>query len=113
MAGNGQQVGTFNGTASSASGTGGHARYDLSDAARLIDQLHRHVTATHRRVEIVRAGDDGGDDVCVLISKSELDCLERALDILGDSDAVKELCGELALLTSRDRAVASSTTPPL
>lgn len=61
--------------------------------SRLIDLYHR-IACTQGRVEI--AADEGGDCDCVLISKAELDSLERALTILADSRAVRELSGHLA-----------------
>jgi PHD/YefM family antitoxin component YafN of YafNO toxin-antitoxin module len=59
----------------------------------LID-LYRRVACTQGRVEI--AADERGECDCVLISKAELDSLERALNILADSRAVRELSGHLA-----------------
>jgi PHD/YefM family antitoxin component YafN of YafNO toxin-antitoxin module len=61
---------------------------DLSRASRELGQLYDQVTRGNRRVEIIR-GDSR--DACVIISKVELESLERALEILGDSDAVIEL----------------------
>jgi PHD/YefM family antitoxin component YafN of YafNO toxin-antitoxin module len=61
---------------------------DLSQARRELERLYRQVAREHQRVEF---GDAGSDDVCVLISKAELESLERALEILGDSDEVRQL----------------------
>ena len=52
----------------------------------LVD-LYRRIACTQGRVEI--AADQGGECDCVLISKAELDALERALNILSDSSAVR------------------------
>jgi hypothetical protein len=71
---------------------------DLRDASANFAELHRRVIESGRRVEIVP---DNGSASSVLISKAELECLERAVEILGDSDAVKALCGEIAMLASR------------
>lgn len=59
----------------------------------LID-LYRRIGCTQGRVEI--ATEVGGECDCVLISKAELDSLERALSILADSRAVRELSGHLS-----------------
>lgn len=61
--------------------------------SNLID-LYRRIACTQGRVDI--AAEEGGECDCVLISKAELDSLERALSILADSRAVRELSGHLA-----------------
>ena len=71
--------------------------YDVSLIASNLQQLHEHVTRTLGRVEITRPG---GDERCVLISKRELDSLERALEILSDTDDVRDMCGKIAQLAS-------------
>jgi hypothetical protein len=58
----------------------------------LID-LYRRIACTQGRVEIT--AEEGGECDCVLISKAELDSLERALTILADSRAVRELSSHL------------------
>jgi hypothetical protein len=55
--------------------------------------LYRLVSKHQGRVEIT--GDDGQSE-CVLISKTELDGLERALSILSDSQAVLDLTQSLS-----------------
>ena len=75
-----------------------HTRtYDVSLIASNFQQLHEHVTRTLRRVEITRPG---SDDRCVLISKQELDSLERALEILSDTDDVRDMSGKIAHLAT-------------
>ena len=75
--------------------------YDVSLIASSLAGLHEHVTRTDARVEITRAG---SDERCVLISKAELDALERALEILSETDAARD---------ARDQIVhlAASTGP--
>ena len=75
-----------------------HARADLRDASNDLQAMHQRVCETGRRVEI--ACEDSGN-VCVLISKTELDCLEHAVEILGDSEAVQNLSGQIATLAAR------------
>jgi PHD/YefM family antitoxin component YafN of YafNO toxin-antitoxin module len=58
-----------------------------------LQDLYRKVAAEKSRVEIVSG--DGSSD-CVLISKAELQSLERAIDVLADSEAVRELSAQLA-----------------
>jgi hypothetical protein len=55
-------------------------------------ELHQHVHNRRTRVEL--ATQDGS--VCVLITKSELDALEHALEILSDSNDVREMRDHLA-----------------
>ena len=75
-----------------------HTRtYDVSLIASNLQQLHEHVTRTLGRVEVTRPG---SDDRCVLISKQELESLERALEILSDTEDVRDMCGKIAHLAS-------------
>jgi PHD/YefM family antitoxin component YafN of YafNO toxin-antitoxin module len=71
--------------------------YDVSLIASNLAQLHEFVTRTKGRVEITRPG---SDERCVLISQEELRCLERALEILSDTDDVRDMCGQIAQLAA-------------
>lgn len=64
-----------------------------------VDELHGRVAQGHGRIVITR---DGCDDVCVLISKAELESLEQALEILSGTADFQAMCKTLA-------AVAGST----
>jgi PHD/YefM family antitoxin component YafN of YafNO toxin-antitoxin module len=55
-------------------------------------ELHAHVVNRMSRVELRANGDS-----CVLISKNELDSLERALEILSDSDNVRAVREQIAI----------------
>ena len=67
--------------------------YATSIVAQSLDQLHEFVTRQNARIEMTRAG---SDERCVLISKQELDALERALEILSDTEDVRHLSSKLA-----------------
>jgi hypothetical protein len=58
-------------------------------------KLYQRVACEKGRVEI-----QGGDGACqcVLISKVELESLERAIQLLADTDGVRQLTDELAHL---------------
>ena len=71
--------------------------YDVSIIASNLSELHEHVTRTNGRVEITRPG---SDERCVLLSKSELDSLERALEILSDTDDVRHMSVKIAQLAT-------------
>jgi len=71
--------------------------YDVSLIASNLTHLHEFVTRTKGRVEITRPG---SDDRCVLISQEELQSLERALEILSDTDNVRAMCGQIAQLAA-------------
>jgi PHD/YefM family antitoxin component YafN of YafNO toxin-antitoxin module len=64
-----------------------HVQHDL----RKLCEKVAHETG---RVEILGPG----ERTCVLISKAELDGLERALEVLSDAPAVREMTAELAQL---------------
>ena len=71
--------------------------YDVAHVSRSLEQLHADVAQFRGRVEITR---QGCDDCCVLISKAELESLERALAILSDTDGVKAIAGHIAQLAA-------------
>ena len=71
--------------------------YDVSLIASNLASLHEYVTRNDGRVEITRPG---SDERCVLIGKNELTSLERALEILSDTDNVRDLRGKIAQLAA-------------
>jgi PHD/YefM family antitoxin component YafN of YafNO toxin-antitoxin module len=71
--------------------------YDVSMIASHLANLHEFVTRTNSRIEITRPGTD---ERCVLISKEELVCIERALEILSDTENVRDICGKIAQLAA-------------
>ena len=60
-------------------------------------KLHEAVGCGHGRIEITRRG---CADVCVLISKAELEALERAMEILAESAEFKAMCDNIAQLVA-------------
>jgi hypothetical protein len=64
--------------------------------------LHAQVLGKYGRIELVRRA-----GACVLISKDELDGLERALEILSSTDTVRLMRQEIALVAR----VATPRTP--
>ena len=72
-------------------------RFDVSLIASNLAHLHEFVTRTKGRVEITRPG---SEQRCVLISQEELQSLERALEILSDTDEVRSMCGQIAQLAA-------------
>jgi PHD/YefM family antitoxin component YafN of YafNO toxin-antitoxin module len=61
----------------------------LAQFLGIVDDLHTRVANGHGRVEITR---DDCDDVCILISKAELESLERALEILSETPDFQRMC---------------------
>jgi len=59
-----------------------------------LNDLHAKVCCDKGRVEI-----RDGDNVCVLISKDELDALEQALEILSNTSDVQTMARTIASLT--------------
>ena len=76
---------------------------NLVQFRKLCDELHSRVARGHGRIEITV---EGCDDICVLISKAELESLERALEILSETDNFRTMCESLA------NVAASSTAAP-
>ena len=65
---------------------------DVTRFRQTLAKLHEAVGCGHGRIEVTRRG---CDDVCVLISKCELEALEQALDILAQSAEYKAMCDSL------------------
>jgi PHD/YefM family antitoxin component YafN of YafNO toxin-antitoxin module len=66
---------------------------ELTRLKRTLNKLHEQVHGRHGRIEITR---DGCDHVCVLMSKAELESLERALEILAETEAFKAMSEQIA-----------------
>lgn len=69
------------------------ATLDLTMAGKELAHLYQQVTQDGQRIEIA---DGGSHSSCVIISKQELDALEKALEILSNTDSVRELSASLA-----------------
>ena len=70
---------------------------DVTRFRQAMAKLHEVVGCGKGRVEVTRRG---CDDVCVLISKCELEGLEAALEILSQSEAYKKMCDDIAQLVA-------------
>jgi PHD/YefM family antitoxin component YafN of YafNO toxin-antitoxin module len=77
--------------------------YDVGHVSRLLAKFHAEVVRHKGRIEITR---EGSDDCCVLISKAELESLERALAILSDTDGVRAMSVQIAQLAATCDATA-------
>jgi PHD/YefM family antitoxin component YafN of YafNO toxin-antitoxin module len=65
---------------------------DMTKVGKIIRKLHDQVVEQGHRVHITRAG---SNDVCVMISKKELESLEEAIAIFADSEQFNEMCENL------------------
>ena len=70
---------------------------DMWRARRELPQIYDLVVRRRGRVEITRLG---SRERCVVISKAELDGLEKAIEILSDRDEFRALSGRLARLAA-------------
>jgi hypothetical protein len=66
---------------------------DVTSFRRSLANLHELVGCGCGRVEVTRRG---CDDVCVLISKRELESLERALQIFAESAEFERMSRQIA-----------------
>ena len=84
---------------------------DVTRFRQTLAKLHEAVGCGHGRVEVTRRG---CDDVCILISKCELEALEQALEIFAQSTEYKAMCDNLQSVVARcddcaeDGSVAAS-----
>src|SRR5256885_8671814 len=62
--------------------------FDVAHLRRALAKVHEQVADGHRRVELTRPD---CDDVCVILSKAELESLERALEILSETAEYKAM----------------------
>jgi hypothetical protein len=72
-----------------------HPTVDMTKVGKIIRKLHDQVAEQGKRVHITRAG---CDDVCVMISKKELESLEQAIAIFADTEHFQEMCANLKKL---------------
>jgi hypothetical protein len=68
---------------------------DIAHLLRTLGKSHEQVAGWHGRIELTR---DGCDDVCVIMSKAELESLERALEIFAETSEYREMCDNLSRL---------------
>ena len=84
---------------------------DAAEASHVnLHNLHAQVLGHWGRVELVRRG-----GACVLISKDELDGLEKALEILSSTDTARLMRQQVALVArvATPRAQAPSPAQPV
>ncbi len=80
-----------------------HQSMSIERLCRELPKLHGQVIRNWGRIQI--KADNGNDsDACVLISRAELECLERALELFCESPQGKEICEEIG-------RVANDCTP--
>ncbi|HYE17710.1 MAG TPA: hypothetical protein VEA69_04655 [Tepidisphaeraceae bacterium] len=77
------------------SSNSGFGSVSVHQAKEALNQILSHVCSAKTRMEIV--GADG--HACVLISKDELESLERALEILANTSEVRKIATQIAALT--------------
>ena len=83
---------------------------DVTRFRQTLAKLHEVVGCRGGRIEVTRRG---CNDVCVLISKAELECLERALEIFTQSAEYKSMCDSIAqLVAACDGCADGQTRPP-
>jgi hypothetical protein len=93
----------------SSQSSGDHVQVVDIDGQVDLVKLHADVIKRNARVELIRRTSNGTsgngasdlDARCVLISKCELDGLERALEILAATDDVRSMRQELARIIAR------------
>ena len=82
---------------------------DVTRFRQTLAKLHEAVGCGHGRVEVTRKG---CDDVCVLISRCELEALEQALEILAQSAEYRAMCDNLQSVVAQCAGCADGETAP-
>ena len=80
---------------------------DVTRFHEVLARIHETVHASRGRIEVTR---EGCDDVCVLISKCELEALERALEILTDCADYKSMCDEVTKIAAATSVLTGDAT---
>ncbi len=70
-----------------------HPIVELSQAGETLKHLHDRVCGSRQRVHISR---NDCDDICVMISRHELESLENALSIFADTPEFTSMCQMLS-----------------
>ena len=70
---------------------------DVTRLRRALANLHHVMGCDKGRVEVTRKG---CDHVCVLISKTELESLERALQIFAESAAFQQMSEQISQIVA-------------
>lgn len=83
---------------------------DVARFHEVVHKIHETVATRCGRVELTR---DGCDDVCVMISKCELEALERAMEILSECAEYKSMCEEVTQVAAATSVLTPHYTPPL
>jgi PHD/YefM family antitoxin component YafN of YafNO toxin-antitoxin module len=78
---------------------------DVTRFRRALANLHEAVGCGRGRIEVTRRG---CDDVCVLISKSELESLERALEIFAESIEFQQMSRQIAEIVAASGGAATN-----
>ena len=78
---------------------------DVDQFRQTLAKLHEAVGCGNGRIEVTR---NGCNDVCVLISKSELEALEQALEILAQSAEYKAMCDSIQSVARRVRRLPAA-----
>jgi PHD/YefM family antitoxin component YafN of YafNO toxin-antitoxin module len=86
-----------------------HPSVDMTKVGKVMRKLHDQVCGSKQRVEITRPG---SDDVCVMISKKELESLEQAMAVLTDTDAFLATCDQIKKLIAAAGMVHGPTPEP-
>lgn len=81
---------------------------DVTQFRRALANLHELVGCEKGRVEVTRRG---CDDACVLISKAELESLERALQIFAESAEFERMSRQIAEVVAATNGGAAPALP--
>ena len=80
---------------------------NVAQFLHLVEDLHGRVSQRHGRIEITA---DGCEDACVLISKAELESLERALEILAGTREFQSMCQIISELVTGEQTESAQIT---
>jgi hypothetical protein len=83
---------------------------DVARFHEVVHKIHETVAGRCGRVEVTR---EGCDDVCVMISKRELEALERAMEILTECAEYKSMCEEVSRVAAATSVLTPLYAPPV
>ncbi|MBC8107024.1 MAG: hypothetical protein H7Z14_10580 [Anaerolineae bacterium] len=80
-----------------------HQSMNLERFCKEFNSLHGQVIRNWGRIEITS---EDGKEACILMSRAELEALERALEIFCSSPAGESICKELQIVARQTTTIA-------
>lgn len=85
-------------------------KVDVGIARQSLESLHDHVVQKNKRIIITKSG---SDESAVLISLAELNGIERALEILSNTNGALQMRDQVMRIISRANEIPATVISPM